>query len=109
VDGGLTNNNPVFDDHTIKVSPFAGEADICPMDSPTSAFTANIAGTVIQLSMCNFNRMTGVVHPYDGDVLSMICHEGMKDTVRYLNNNSEYRRYLNNNSEYRRYLNNNSE
>ncbi|CAF4926953.1 unnamed protein product, partial [Rotaria socialis] len=29
-DGTLTNNNPIIDEETVLVSPFAGENDICP-------------------------------------------------------------------------------
>ena len=32
LDGGFTDNLPVFDSNTISVSPFAGDASICPKD-----------------------------------------------------------------------------
>lgn len=35
IDGGFSNNLPEMDTHTIIVSPFCGEADICPRD-PTA-------------------------------------------------------------------------
>jgi len=35
MDGGLSDNLLVLDEHTITVSPFCGESDICPRDSET--------------------------------------------------------------------------
>ncbi|KAK6057871.1 phospholipase, patatin family [Cooperia oncophora] len=32
IDGGFTDNQPAYDDHTVTVSPFSGESDICPPD-----------------------------------------------------------------------------
>lgn len=35
MDGGLSDNLLVLDEHTVTVSPFCGESDICPRDSDT--------------------------------------------------------------------------
>lgn len=41
VDGGLTNNLPYADEmHTITVSPFSGDFDICPMDPHKGRYNA---------------------------------------------------------------------
>jgi hypothetical protein len=40
----LTNNNPVIDEGTILVSPFAGESDICPRDESGSFYSVDFRG-----------------------------------------------------------------
>ena len=84
------DNNPMLGEDTVTVSPFGGECDICPNDGPfTSPFTANMSGTVVQLSMWNFTRMMAVVFPFNEEKLSMICHGGLQDTLKYLMVNSK--------------------
>ena len=48
-DGGLTNNNPIIDEGTILVSPFAGESDICPRDESGSFYSVDFRGKSIAL------------------------------------------------------------
>ncbi|OXA45588.1 Patatin-like phospholipase domain-containing protein 2 [Folsomia candida] len=38
MDGGFTDNLPALDQHTITVSPFSGENDICPVDDSAHLF-----------------------------------------------------------------------
>jgi hypothetical protein len=40
----LTNNNPIIDEGTILVSPFAGESDICPRDESGSFYSVDFRG-----------------------------------------------------------------
>ncbi|KAK8389913.1 hypothetical protein O3P69_012841 [Scylla paramamosain] len=50
-DGGFSDNLPLLDDHTVTVSPFCGESDICPRDSPgPPVLQVNLANTSIELS-----------------------------------------------------------
>ncbi|KAF7629937.1 PNPLA domain-containing protein [Meloidogyne graminicola] len=37
IDGGFSDNQPVYDKHTITISPFSGEADICPIDHASAS------------------------------------------------------------------------
>lgn len=37
-DGGLSNNQPIYDVNTLTVSPFSGESDICPSDDDSARF-----------------------------------------------------------------------
>ena len=41
VDGGFTNNLPMINDNTVTVSPFSGEADICPKDKNAGIMTVS--------------------------------------------------------------------
>jgi len=38
MDGGFSDNLPTLDEHTITVSPFCGESDICPRDPSYQLF-----------------------------------------------------------------------
>lgn len=38
IDGGFSDNLPVLDEHTITVSPFSGESDICPRDKSAQLY-----------------------------------------------------------------------
>jgi predicted patatin/cPLA2 family phospholipase len=37
IDGGFSDNQPIFDRNTITISPFSGESDICPMDHTSAS------------------------------------------------------------------------
>lgn len=39
IDGCFSNNLPEMDEHTITVTPFCGEADICPKDNTAGLVT----------------------------------------------------------------------
>ena len=39
IDGGFTDNLPQLDHQTVIVSPFCGEADICPKDNNAGLMT----------------------------------------------------------------------
>lgn len=83
-DGGLSNNNPVLDEYTIKVSPFGGESDICPRDE-TGAFSClEFQGTNIQWSNENVYRLAIALFPPNPEVLKAICFRGYKDAITFL-------------------------
>ena len=42
MDGGYSDNLPSLDEHTITVSPFCGESDICPRDDSMQLFHVSI-------------------------------------------------------------------
>jgi patatin-like phospholipase domain-containing protein 2 len=52
----LTNNNPIIDEGTILVSPFAGESDICPRDESGSFYSVDFRGRGLQLKNKNIFR-----------------------------------------------------
>ena len=41
MDGGLSNNQPILDEKTIKISPFAGASHICPRDKSDAESTSS--------------------------------------------------------------------
>ncbi|KAI1725943.1 patatin-like phospholipase domain-containing protein [Ditylenchus destructor] len=85
IDGGFSNNQPVIDIHTISVSPFSGESDICPSDVDSASFLGfNFYGTAIQFSTQNLFRMFVTLFPPSQEICSRICRQGFDDTLRFL-------------------------
>ncbi|CAF1236205.1 unnamed protein product [Adineta steineri] len=83
-DGGLTNNNPIIDEGTILVSPFAGESDICPRDESGSFYSVDFRGTDISCTQENLYRMTRALFPPNLSVLKQICWRGYIDGLKFL-------------------------
>ncbi|CAF0754116.1 unnamed protein product [Didymodactylos carnosus] len=83
-DGGLTNNNPIIDENTILVSPFAGESDICPRDESGSFYSVDFRGTDISCTQENLYRCTRALFPPELSVLKQICWRGYVDGLKYL-------------------------
>ncbi|KJH45810.1 phospholipase, patatin family [Dictyocaulus viviparus] len=85
IDGGFTDNQPSFDDHTITVSPFSGESDICPVDWHNDGlFGLSFSRTSIRFSSLNLYRMAACLMPLSTDDCAKICVQGFDDGVRFL-------------------------
>ncbi|CAF2358780.1 unnamed protein product [Rotaria sp. Silwood2] len=83
-DGGLTNNNPIIDEGTILISPFAGESDICPRDESGSFYSIDFKGTDISCTQENLYRITHALFPPNISVLKQICGRGYIDGIKFL-------------------------
>uniref|UniRef100_A0A8R1HYG4 PNPLA domain-containing protein n=1 Tax=Caenorhabditis japonica TaxID=281687 RepID=A0A8R1HYG4_CAEJA len=85
IDGGVTNNQPLWDKHTITVSPFAGESDICPLDwDSSSQLDVNFNGTSIRCTSRNMYRLMASLWPRSTTDLAQMCLQGYRDTLRFL-------------------------
>ena len=80
----MSNNNPVLDEYTIKVSPFGGESDICPRDESGAFSCMEFQGTNIQWSNENVYRLAIALFPPNPEVLKAICFRGYKDAITFL-------------------------
>ncbi|XP_063851987.1 patatin-like phospholipase domain-containing protein 2 isoform X2 [Scylla paramamosain] len=88
-DGGFSDNLPLLDDHTVTVSPFCGESDICPRDSPgPPVLQVNLANTSIELSKENLYRFARILFPPPPEVLSKMCQQGFNDALDFLQRNN---------------------
>ncbi|VDN53775.1 unnamed protein product [Dracunculus medinensis] len=88
IDGGVTDNQPSYGENTLTVSPFSGEADICPRDEESaSMLNLNFGGTSIRFTTNNLQRFMFCLFPPSPDVCSQICRQGFSDTLRFLVNN----------------------
>ncbi|KAL2103793.1 hypothetical protein ACEWY4_000661 [Coilia grayii] len=85
VDGGLTDIQPMqTTGHTLTISPFAGEIDICPQHDPSPMCDFVIRGHCFQATMSNLLRVANALYPRDWRVLSEAYAYGYQDAVEYL-------------------------
>ncbi|KAK7075006.1 Patatin-like phospholipase domain-containing protein 2 [Halocaridina rubra] len=88
IDGGFTDNLPEVDIHTVTVSPFGGEADICPKDNTAGLLTVSLANTSIELSKENLYRFARILFPPPPEVLNRMCQQGFNDALDFLQRNN---------------------
>uniref|UniRef100_A0A3P8Z2Q2 PNPLA domain-containing protein n=1 Tax=Esox lucius TaxID=8010 RepID=A0A3P8Z2Q2_ESOLU len=82
LDGGFSCIQPTqasAPGHTLTVSPFAGEADICPPD-PSSMFDIVVSGTTMQFSAVNGSRMLDALYPSQWKAF----YNGYRDGLHFL-------------------------
>ncbi|XP_022705176.1 patanin-like phospholipase domain-containing protein [Varroa jacobsoni] len=78
IDGGISRNLPIHDEHTITVSPFPGESRIGPRSGnlPKVAFMPE---TLL--------RLCKTVYAPSPSILEELIQQGYKDAVHFLQNN----------------------
>ncbi|XP_066505874.1 patatin-like phospholipase domain-containing protein 2 [Hoplias malabaricus] len=87
VDGALSNNLPYYNlKNTITVSPFSGESDICPNESPFYFHELRHSNVSIQVNFTNVHRVIQAFFPPEAEVMADICQNGYKDALRFLKN-----------------------
>jgi hypothetical protein len=86
MDGGWSDNLPILNEHTITVSPFSGESDICPRDH-INLMNVLISNTSFQLSRINFSRVYRAIFPPKQEELFNTFKQGFTDTAQYLLSN----------------------
>ncbi|VDP82226.1 unnamed protein product [Echinostoma caproni] len=98
LDGGLSDNLLCIDKMTIRVSPFAGDADICPLDAPWDSgyltpapqHVEDVIGSIsflnnnIRLSGTNIRRLMYTVWPMGPDESASLAYQGYEDARRFL-------------------------
>ncbi|CEF69740.1 Patatin/Phospholipase A2-related domain and Acyl transferase/acyl hydrolase/lysophospholipase domain-containing protein [Strongyloides ratti] len=89
IDGGFSNNLPVFDDmETITISPFSGGADIAPIDNSLLSsylpMQITFGKQMYSASFANIQRMGYALFPPKGEALKMYYDLGFKDAFLYL-------------------------
>ncbi|VEL26613.1 unnamed protein product, partial [Protopolystoma xenopodis] len=83
LDGALSNNLPILNKSTITVSPFAGDADICPKVSPTSGFKSAadatgglmISNTSFLMNLENIVRLFHIIWPMSPEKLTNLASQ----------------------------------
>ncbi|CAD6188258.1 unnamed protein product [Caenorhabditis auriculariae] len=88
MDGGMSDNQPMFDKYTVTVSPFSGESDICPPDwDSASILGMDFHGTSIRFTARNMFRLMMCLWPRTVEDLSKMCLQGFEDGLRFLTKN----------------------
>uniref|UniRef100_A0A3B3C5T7 PNPLA domain-containing protein n=2 Tax=Oryzias melastigma TaxID=30732 RepID=A0A3B3C5T7_ORYME len=86
MDGGLSNIQPRLPDSsdvTLTVSPFSGDADICPADPPSNLEMV-VGSAVLKFSMTNNLRILNGLYPTDLETIEEAFYNGFKDAIRFL-------------------------
>uniref|UniRef100_A0A8C4ZTE3 PNPLA domain-containing protein n=1 Tax=Gadus morhua TaxID=8049 RepID=A0A8C4ZTE3_GADMO len=88
MDGALSNNMPLHDQrNTITVSPFCGEADICPREGGLGVLAVHYGNLGIRVSQLNVKRIYRSFFP--PEPLAEMSHNGYMDALRFLRRNGE--------------------
>jgi hypothetical protein len=93
-DGGYSDNLPVFDAFTITVSPFAGDASICPVDDCQIGSLLNLriphgpanSSNSFTLTKGNSMKLINAVVPPGVEGMEQLCSQGYSDAMRFLTN-----------------------
>ncbi len=76
MDGGFTDNCPNIDDYTVAVSPYCGEADICPKDGNSTHMLFNVSNTSFEMTTRNLFRLSSTFFPPKPEILLDMCQQG---------------------------------
>ena len=87
IDGSVTDNQPVIDHTTVRVSPFSGEADICPRTVEGGASHASLVNMMVDVTGENLSRLFRVFVPQDPAAMIRLCQQGYDDALGYLQEN----------------------
>ncbi|XP_061128952.1 patatin-like phospholipase domain-containing protein 2 [Syngnathus typhle] len=88
MDGGFSQMQPVLElpSLTLTVSPFSGEADICPRDQP-SMLDMVVTGVTLKGNLANGFRFWNALYPIKPEIVEQAYHNGYKDAFHFLLNN----------------------
>jgi len=77
MDGALSNNIPLFEHrNTITVSPFSGEADICPAEGALAVLAVHYGNLGIRVSSANVQRIYSSFFPPEPEVCVTVTRRG---------------------------------
>lgn len=87
IDGGFTDNLLVLNDHTVTISPFTGESDICPQDPYDPVIQVSVVNQSFAITPSNIYRLTRALFPPHPEVMAKLCKMGFDDGLRFLQRN----------------------
>ncbi len=83
LDGGLSNNQPVLDERTIRVNPLASTSHITPRDGLKEVRKFRKAGVELELTAENARRLWRAAAPLEN--MDHLFQEGFKRTEDFIN------------------------
>ena len=91
LDGGYSDNIPDLGGRTITVSPFSGDASICPAEHASSQLWSvpHGSGGSVHLSKENLFKLGNAMVPPDTRKMQTICAQGFSDAMSYLQSSEE--------------------
>ncbi|XP_054644287.1 patatin-like phospholipase domain-containing protein 2 [Dunckerocampus dactyliophorus] len=88
MDGGFSGMQPVLSlpSHTLTVSPFSGETDVCPADTPCM-WDMVVTGLTLKGNVANGLRFFNALYPLKVETVEQAYHSGYKDAIHFLLSN----------------------
>lgn len=88
IDGGFSDNLPIFDEHTVRICCFSGPSDISPSDrAKMELLSANILNTPLYLTFSNFRRFRKALFPPPASFIVDLLERGFHDTKDFILSN----------------------
>lgn len=88
IDGGFTNNLPVFDEHTIRICCFSGASDIAPNDGVRMSFLeGSVLGMPLYFNRANLRRGRKALWPPSPNFIVDLLEQGYNDTKDFILSN----------------------
>lgn len=88
IDGGFSDNLPVFDEHTIRVCCFSGPSDISPYDrAKLELLSGTVLNTPFYLNLANCRRFRKALFPPPADYIVNLLERGFHDTKDFILSN----------------------
>lgn len=88
IDGGFTDNLPVFDEYTIKICCFSGASDISPYDrAKLELLSGRVNGMPLYWNFANCRRFTKALFPPPASYIIDLLERGFHDTKDFILSN----------------------
>lgn len=88
IDGGFSDNLPVFDEHTIRICCFSGPSDISPYDrAKVEKFPFKLNNTPLYLSIRNCRRFARALSPPPASFIVQLLERGFHDSKQFILSN----------------------
>lgn len=88
IDGGFSDNLPVFDEHTIRICCFSGASDISPYDrAKMELLSVSLIGMPVYLNFGNCRRAKKALFPPPVSYIIELLERGFHDTKDFILSN----------------------
>lgn len=88
IDGGFSDNLPVFDEHTIRICCFAGATDISPYDrAKMELLSGTVLNTPLYLNLANCRRFRKALFPPPASFIVDLLERGFQDARDFILSN----------------------
>lgn len=88
IDGGFSDNLPVFDEHTIRICCFSGASDISPHDrAKMELLSGTVLNTPLYWNFANMRRFGRALFPPAASFIVDLLERGFHDTKEFILSN----------------------
>lgn len=88
IDGGFSDNLPVFDEHTIRICAFSGHTDISPYDrAKLETLSWKVFNTPVYVNLGNIKRMGRALWPPQPSFVVDLLQQGFHNAKQFILDN----------------------